>query len=411
MLNPFANQLVLIAAGAVVGWCIQLAIRFVLAAHAEELDARSATLANGSASSMEGQVQTDTGGLRSSGQLLFLLALVVLLVVFSGFIRLNWIVLVASAVAGAVLSIVTMNRSGTPPEGGSAAAHPRPLLASVTSPLTTLVLVAATASASAIIVEADYTGPVAAPVGSLGATATLAPSASPTRAASATSSPTPSPSQATHVLNLVKSGGGSGSVVSRTEELVCLPRCTQIAHTYPTGQKVELGATATFGSRFVGWSAGCAEVGVCSPDMRSDQAVVGQFDLLQATGFDAKPCSDGGTLTVFAGQSASINACFANAGAQAWVRGTSSQVDLAQCCPVNVPSLLANWIQTSPDSATYASTTATVVGPGQVGMFVYRITVPKDTQPGTYTLEGRLIRRSDGAVVSGGTYAQVVQVR
>jgi|GEM_PF-4472190 len=381
MLDPFVNQLVLMVAGVAIGWSLQLAGRFLIVSRDV---ARNTTPTAGSP--------------REAAELLALLAVVVLVTALA-VTRVNLWVLGLSVIAGAVGSAAAMGRRE--PKGGAPVTPSAGLISAVVTPGATLAVFAALALVSSAVGGPEVANPVP----------TFTPS--PTTPAPTTPTPTSSasPTASTHNLTVTKAGTGSGTVASRTEELVCASRCAQTTHTYGTGQRVDLGATPTFGSRFVGWSGACTGTAACTLDLATERTVSAQFNLLPSPlGFQAQFAGQSTRVTLAPGQSGSLSVSFTNTGSQAWVRGTGAQIDLAECCPVNVPSPYASWIK-GVDASTYATATVTTVSPGQIATFSFSVTVPAGTPPGSYTLEGRLVRRSDGAVIDGGTYTQVVDVR
>ena len=78
-----------------------------------------------------------------------------------------------------------------------------------------------------------------------------------------------------HSLVVIKTGGGTGSVVSSPAGIDCGADCSQV---YAAGALVTLTATAGAESEFVGWSGGgCHGTGVCSVRVHSVALVEAQF--------------------------------------------------------------------------------------------------------------------------------------
>jgi len=79
-----------------------------------------------------------------------------------------------------------------------------------------------------------------------------------------------------HTLTVTKAGSGFGHVTSSPSGIDCGPACTTVV---AQGTSVTLSAAATPGSRFVGWSNGCAGSGVCAVTMDADRWPVATFDV------------------------------------------------------------------------------------------------------------------------------------
>lgn len=90
------------------------------------------------------------------------------------------------------------------------------------------------------------------------------------------------------ILNIAKSGIGSGTVTSTVAGISCGEDC---AESVPPGTLLTLNAVAAAGSRFTGWSGGdCFGAGSCTVTMASDITVTADFSttLLLNENFDAK---------------------------------------------------------------------------------------------------------------------------
>ena len=77
-------------------------------------------------------------------------------------------------------------------------------------------------------------------------------------------------------LLVVKSGSGSGRVLSDPPGIECGQACTA---SYPDGTKVVLTASPTPGSTFAGWSGACSGIGSCAITLQGDDATAtAKFD-------------------------------------------------------------------------------------------------------------------------------------
>ncbi len=77
-------------------------------------------------------------------------------------------------------------------------------------------------------------------------------------------------------LTIVKTGAGSGTVVSTPAGITCGANCTQA---FTTNTVVTLTATPVTNSLFAGWSGGgCSGTGACTVTMSSDLVVTAQFE-------------------------------------------------------------------------------------------------------------------------------------
>jgi hypothetical protein len=66
---------------------------------------------------------------------------------------------------------------------------------------------------------------------------------------------------ATFTLTITNTGSGKGVVSSASGPVSCFSSCTA---TFPAGTLVTLNATPNQGSKFAGWSGGCAGTGPCT---------------------------------------------------------------------------------------------------------------------------------------------------
>jgi len=79
-----------------------------------------------------------------------------------------------------------------------------------------------------------------------------------------------------HTLTVTKAGSGLGQVTSSPGGIDCGTTCTTAV---AQGTSVTLRAAAAPGSKFVGWSDGCAGSGVCVVTMDADRSPVATFDV------------------------------------------------------------------------------------------------------------------------------------
>lgn len=134
-----------------------------------------------------------------------------------------------------------------------------------------------------------------------------------------------------------------------------------------------------------------------------------------AAGFDSAYAGESAFLTLRGGDLGTFTVFFVNTGTTTWVRGTTSQVDLAVClenkvtCDISSPTTAGfknNWLS----STRYATHTQTSVAPGQAGTFTYNIRVPLTAAAGTYTFNGALVVSATGADVHNEGYYQAATV-
>src|SRR5688500_11684740 len=132
-------------------------------------------------------------------------------------------------------------------------------------------------------------------------------------------------------------------------------------------------------------------------------------------GYDSAYAGESAFLNLNQGQTGTFTVFFANTGSTSWVRGTSTQVDLAACLEDKVTCnaqdaseapFNSGWL-----SATrYATTTQTTVAPGQIGTFTYNVMVPATQASGTYRFNGAVVLASTGADIHNEGYYQDVTV-
>jgi hypothetical protein len=132
------------------------------------------------------------------------------------------------------------------------------------------------------------------------------------------------------------------------------------------------------------------------------------------TGYDSAYFGESAFLTLGPGQSGQFAVGFNNTGSTGWLTGSTSQVDLAICLPdkttCNTVSPNAAFASSWLGVTDYATTSTTFVGPGQTGFFVYNVTVPTGTAPGTYRFNGDLALHGTASMIHPQGYYQDVQV-
>ena len=132
-------------------------------------------------------------------------------------------------------------------------------------------------------------------------------------------------------------------------------------------------------------------------------------------GYDSAYAGESAFLNLAQGQSGTFTVFFANTGSTSWVKGSTSQVDLAACLEDKVTCnqqdaseapFNSGWL-----SATrYTTQTQTTVAPGQIGTFTYNVQVPATQAAGTYRFNGALVLASTGADIRNEGYYQDVTV-
>ena len=132
------------------------------------------------------------------------------------------------------------------------------------------------------------------------------------------------------------------------------------------------------------------------------------------SGYNSAYFGESAFLTLGPGQSGQFAVGFNNIGSTGWLTGSTSQVDLAICLPDKVTcntlspntAFASSWLS----STDYATTSTTYVGPGQTGYFVYNVTVPAGTTPGTYRFNGDLALHATASMIHQEGYYQDVNV-
>jgi tyrosinase len=146
-----------------------------------------------------------------------------------------------------------------------------------------------------------------------------------------------------------------------------------------------------------------------TPHSTLDHHAMGYMYDSESIGLSADECGPSAMLTVHPGQTAQIQACYANTGTVTWVRGAASQVNLV-AAPLGT-SPLATWSTNWLAPNALATTTQAAVAPGQMGMFVFAVTPPAGVAPGRYVVEGELVLAATGEPLLSPTFHQVVMVQ
>src|SRR5438874_1093277 len=136
---------------------------------------------------------------------------------------------------------------------------------------------------------------------------------------------------------------------------------------------------------------------------------------LAAAGFDSTYQFESAFLTLAPGDTGTFAAFFANTGTAAWVKGSSSQVNLAVCDTskvfCNVPSINSAFANGWLSTIAYASHSKDVVGPGDFSPFSYNVRVPAGQPSGTYRFSGDLVLAATGERIHPEGYYQELSVQ
>ena len=129
-----------------------------------------------------------------------------------------------------------------------------------------------------------------------------------------------------------------------------------------------------------------------------------------AVGFDSSYQFESAFLVLKPGDTGTFAVFFANTGSTAWVVGSPTQVNLAICAPDKVTcnttspnaAFASAWLSTT----AYATSTKSVVSPGDFSPFSYTVKVPAFQQLGTYRFNGDLVLGSTGERIHPEGYYQ-----
>ncbi len=133
-----------------------------------------------------------------------------------------------------------------------------------------------------------------------------------------------------------------------------------------------------------------------------------------AAAYDSSYQFESAFLSLNAGDSGTFSVFFANTGTTSWVKGTSSQVNLATClddkttCNVapEEAAFASGWLS----ATAYATHTKDTVVPGDFSAFTYNIKVPAAQAAGTFRFNGDLVVSSTLAKVHPEGYYQDAKV-
>src|SRR2546428_13710279 len=119
-----------------------------------------------------------------------------------------------------------------------------------------------------------------------------------------------------------------------------------------------------------------------------------------AGGFDSSYQFESAFLALQPGETGSFSVFFLNSGATAWVRNTSSQVNLAVCAAdkvtCNVTSTNAAFASGWYSPIAYATHAKDVVAPGDASAFTWSARVPAGQPNGTYRFNGDIVLAATG---------------
>ncbi len=127
-------------------------------------------------------------------------------------------------------------------------------------------------------------------------------------------------------------------------------------------------------------------------------------------GYDSKYFGESAFVFLSPGQSNQFAVGFINTGSVGWLKGSTSQVNLAQCCPINASSPYSAWAVNWASNIAYATTTTDYAGPGQIGWFVYTVKAPSTATAGDYRFDGDLVLAATGEAIHREGYFQIATV-
>lgn len=119
--------------------------------------------------------------------------------------------------------------------------------------------------------------------------------------------------------------------------------------------------------------------------------------------------SQTGAISVRAGVSGQLTVGVLNVGTTTWVKGTSTQIALATCCPLGARTTLASWT-VGATATRYAAQTTASVPPGSIAFVLFSFTVPAGTAPGDYRSDARVVLDATGAQIASDAIWFIVHV-
>jgi uncharacterized repeat protein (TIGR01451 family) len=131
---------------------------------------------------------------------------------------------------------------------------------------------------------------------------------------------------------------------------------------------------------------------------------------LAVSGYDSAYNSESAFLAIDPGETKAFQVFFVNTGTVTWIKGSSSQVDLAACredkvtCNAQDPGE-ATWNSGWLSTGRYATTTQATVAPNEVATFAYNIKAPSDAT-GTHRFNGDVVVASSGTRIHPEGYYQ-----
>ena len=207
-------------------------------------------------------------------------------------------------------------------------------------------------------------------------------------------------------LQVSVDGKGRGIVRSDPKGIDCPPTCEV---SFARGTRMTLVASPEAPAVFTGWSEGCGGFGSCNLEIKSDSSARAQFEAAAGGGYAAKVCDSTG-VQLRRGQTMSLTVSCSNDGSVTWTRGTGTEVELGQCCPLGGPSPLSEWGVGWSSDRVYADIAQTSVGPGSVASASFTIRAPANAAFGDYRFDGFLVQARTGAPVARGAFSIVVTV-
>lgn len=128
----------------------------------------------------------------------------------------------------------------------------------------------------------------------------------------------------------------------------------------------------------------------------------------ETPGYHGAYFSESSFLTLSPGQTGQFAVGFTNTGDQGWVKGGSAQASLHTAAPLdNTVDFTAGWASNWAAANIYAHQSTDLVAPGQIGFFVYNVTVPPAAPTGVHNFFGRPHVVASGFLEDYGYYQAV----